>query len=96
MPNSARPRNKKAAPGSPGDCFVICSSSGLYWSGSDWLPRWQDALCFADRRPYSRCAALCALLRSGGVVCNVAFIPSAAGGSPPRTGPAAAPLPPAA
>jgi hypothetical protein len=61
-----------------GDCFVVLSAEGLYWTGSEWVPDWQRGQQFADPvDPFSPCEALAAELRAGGIACNPAYVPAA-------------------
>lgn len=72
----ARPQRDPAR----GDCFVVVSTEGLFWDGSAWVPRWQDALQFVDAiDPYRPCDALVERLRGLGAACNVAYVPKVAG-----------------
>jgi hypothetical protein len=73
-----------------GDCFVIMSGTGLFWSGAEWVEKWAEALQFTSpplRDPWLAChQAAESLEQSTGLYCTVAFVPRR-GVSQPRERP---------
>ena len=63
-----------------GDCFVVVSCvTGQFWDGSQWVPKWQEAVQFGQPLdPYTPACDLAGRLRAEhNVRCNAAYIPPA-------------------
>jgi hypothetical protein len=87
MPRRKPPDQPPGRQGSPEEatppdvgCFVAGASHGQYWSGNDWVERWQDAEQFAYPLPdpWLSCREVCdAVAAREGIDVAPCYIPPA-------------------
>lgn len=68
-----------------GDCFVVSSPDGLYWTGQGWSSKAEEAQAFTGPPdPYAACAQAVSHLEGFGHLCDVVYLPARFVRRPPK------------